>query len=70
MTHQTEPSAADRDEMRRRGWVTYLSSVSWAMARAVLCPFCLTKCRPFVERKGFPNEQNSEYHCGNREAIK
>lgn len=60
----------DRAEMKRRGHVTHTWAVTERWARAAVCPFCLTACASSRQGKDFPNEQNAEYRCGNREAIK
>lgn len=60
----------DRAEMKRRGHVTHTWAVTRRWASASVCPFCLTACASSQQGKDFPNEQNAEYRCGNREAIK
>lgn len=59
----------DRAEMKRRGWVTHTWRVTERWASASVCPFCLTACASHRQGKDYPNEQNAEYHCGNRDAI-
>lgn len=59
----------DRAEMKRRGHVTHTWKVTAKWASAAVCPFCLTACASSRQEKEFPNEQNAEYRCGNREAI-
>lgn len=61
-------SDVDRAEMKRRGHVTHTWRVTEVWASANKCPFCLTACAS--SRHGLPNEQNSEYRCGNVGAIK